>query len=221
MTTNSRPSALQAPGLQIFSMLKSSEEDGFMSSSLTLDSDNIIGVTENNRQEFYSTWRKPSLLSSRSVLHEYSPTIVGSNDSTFSPITVGKTTKFFNWDDIISRIFMQQPFGVTHQFFEEFRYSIITSHFLNDMNHYRLSLHLDQSIMNFHKSSTLLKNVPPKSVPFMATKYGKLAVVEDKKLYFRQNFNYLSMIITSYRVLTQLKKYCRKKNSPGLKRVVN
>lgn len=220
MTTNSRPSALQAPGLQIFSMLKSSEEDGFMSSSLTLDSDNIIGVTENNRQEFYSTWRKPSLLSSRSVLHEYSPTIVGSNDSTFSPITVGKTTKFFNWDDIISRIFMQQPFGVTHQFFEEFRYSIITSHFLNDMNHYRLSLHLDQSIMNFHKSSTLLKNVPPKSVPFMATKYGKLAVVEDKKLYFRQNFNYLSMIITSYRVLTQLKKYCRKKNSPGLKRVV-
>ncbi|QHS75433.1 Inp2p [Saccharomyces paradoxus] len=220
MTRNSRPPPLQALGLQISSKLKSGEEDGFMSSSLTLDSDTILSGSESNGQEFYSTWRKPSQLSSRSVLHEYSPTIVGSNDGTFSPIVVQKSTKFFNWDNIISRIFMQQPFSVTHQFFEEFQYSIITSHFLNDMNHYRLSLHLNQSIMNFHKSSALLKKVPPKSLPFMATKYGKLAVVENKKLYLKQNFNYLSMIIISYRVLRLLKKYCTKKNSPSLKRVV-
>lgn len=220
MARNSRPPLLHVSGLQIFSRLKSDEEDEFTNTSSNHDRDTILRASESNRQDFYSTWRKPSQLSSRSVLHEYSPTIVGSNDRIFSPIGFPKLTKNFDWNDIISKIFTQQPFAVINQFFEEFQYSIITSHFLNDMNHYRLSLHLNQSILNFNKSSIMLRKAPPKSLAFMATKYGKLAVIESKKIYFKQDFNYLSMILTSYRVLKQLKKCSTKNNSSGLRRVV-
>ncbi|CAI4048508.1 Inp2p SKDI_13G2930 [Saccharomyces kudriavzevii IFO 1802] len=221
MAINSRPPPLQVPGLQIFSKLKSDEEDGFISSSSTLGRDTISGIGDSNRQEFYSTWRKPSQLSSRSILNEYSPTIIGSNDRIFSPISVQSSTKSFNWDNTISEIFTQNPFSVIHQFFEEFQYSIITSHFLNDLNHYRLTLHLNQSIMNFHKSSAILQKVPLRSLAFLTTKYGKLAVVENKNIYIKQDFHYLSVLLTSYRVLRQLKKYCKKKNDSGLKRVLS
>ncbi|CAI4048758.1 hypothetical protein N7582_004465 [Saccharomyces uvarum] len=220
MARRSGSPLLQVPGLQIFSKLKSDEEDGFMSSSSTLNRDTIVGISEGNHQEFYSTWRKPSQLSSRSVLHEYSPTVIGSNGRIFEPLSFKIPTRHFNLDDIISKIFLQSPFGLIHQFFEEYQYSIITSHFLNDLNRYRLSLHINQSIMNLRESSVILKKVPVSSGAFMATKYGKLAVVEDKKMYFKRTFNHLSVMLTSYKILRQLKKCCREKSDPSLKRVV-
>ncbi|CAI1642660.1 inheritance of peroxisomes protein 2 [Saccharomyces pastorianus] len=220
MARSSRPPLLQVPGLQIFSKLKSDEEDGFMSSSSTLDRDTIVGISESNHQEFYSTWRKPSQLSNRSVLHEYSPTVIGSNGRIFTPLSFKIPARHFNWDDIISKIFLQPPFGLIHKFFEEYQYSIITSHFLNDLNRYRLSLHINQSIMNFREGSVILKKVPLNSGAFMATKYGKLAVVEEKKMYFKRTFDYISVMLTSYKLLRQLKKCCKEKSDPSLKRVV-
>ncbi|EJS44207.1 YMR163C [Saccharomyces arboricola H-6] len=218
MTRSSHLPLLQVPGLQIFSKLKSNDDEGFMSPSPTLDRDTLLGTSEGTRHEFYSTWRKPSQLSSQSVLNEYSPTII---DRNFSPMSAQASTKHMNWDVIISKIFLQQPFGIVYRFFEEFEYSIITSHFLNDLNHYRSLLYPNQSITNFHKSSAILKAVPLNSSAFVATKYGKLSVVENKKIFINQTFNYLSTILTSYRVFRQLKKYCKEKNNLGVKRIVS
>lgn len=202
-------SAIQFPGLQIFSSWKNNQRNrdqktssksqfasSFLLSEETLSSAMPLDSPPSN----FNQWRKFSDRNSIEF-HDYSPTVVNS-DSFERPEVLEKDKRnMINipfWDQVIGRVFNELPFCTNDQFLEEFQYAVISSDFLNG---FRFSFALKESIMDFHKRSEALGISSFSTFP---TKYGRLKASSVNKFYLVRTFDYFSTIFLAYKVLRSL-----------------
>ncbi|QLL30459.1 hypothetical protein HG536_0A02760 [Torulaspora globosa] len=201
---------VQFPGLQIFSSWKNSSKNvrNLQNTSKRpafnqhyLPSEETLVLAVHNDPNQFGSWVKfPERRSTD--LHDYSPTVVGSDCFEKYEIPQKPETAKF-WSKIISEIFRELPDDSNDQFIEEFQYTVISSDSLNDPNGFRFSFSAKKSIMDFHKSSSSLQRHDLATLP---TKYGRLRIFSPSRFTLIRTLDILSTVLCAWKLLRCLGK---------------
>lgn len=198
---------VQFPGLQIFSSWKNNSKNVRNATKRPalnqhyFPSEETLIVSVNNDMNQFGSWAKFAERKSTD-LHDYSPTVVGSD--CFEKYEVPQKPETVNfWSKIISEIFRELPENANDQFIEEFQYTVISSDFLNDPNGFRFSFTVKKSIMDFHKRSLSLQRHDLATLP---TKYGRLRLSSAGRFTLIRTLDILSTVLCAWKLLRCLGK---------------
>lgn len=203
---------VQFPGLQIFSSWKNSSKNvrslqntpnrsTFNSPFLTSEETLAFAIQNDNSLNQFGPWMK--FTDRKSVeLHDYSPTVVGSDFfERYDSSQKSETSNF--WKRVVCEVFKELPDSSNDQFTEEFQYTVISSDFLNDPNGFRFSFTGKKSIMDFHKRSPSFHRHELATVP---TKYGRLKVSSSGRFTLIRTLDFLTTVFAARKVLRCLMK---------------
>ncbi|QLQ78024.1 hypothetical protein HG537_0A02710 [Torulaspora globosa] len=192
---------VQFPGLQIFSSWKNNSKNVRSSKRPTFNhcfpsEETLILSVQNDLNQFGSLMRKSA------DLHDYSPTVVGSD--CFDKFEIPQKPEMVNfWSKIINGVFKDLPENVNDQFIEEFQYTVISSDFLNDPNGFRFTFTGKKSIMDFHKPSLSFERYDLDTLP---TKYGRLIISSPGRFTLIRTLDILSTVLCAWKLLRCLGK---------------
>jgi len=199
---------LYNPGLQLFTDADKDEDILYKNGNVqklsqTKNMDNGPEVDCIVDQDILLSIKQRDISLSKSVhFSDSSPTIVPESPYV-SNSTYGNSISPF-WNNIISLVFKDLPYSDDDQFKEEFKYNIISSSFLHDLNSYIHPLKPKSSILDLNNQENQKMNKNVKMT--RKTRYGRLIKVTNYKFMLIESLDYRNIIFSCLKVIYSLRK---------------
>ncbi|SMN19212.1 similar to Saccharomyces cerevisiae YMR163C INP2 Peroxisome-specific receptor important for peroxisome inheritance [Maudiozyma saulgeensis] len=199
---------LYSPGLQLFMENDPNADILYSTSNINkslkaTNKNDYSQATCVNNQDILASIKERDISLPKSVhFNDSSPTIV--SDSPY--LTNHGFENFVSpfWNNIIESVFKDLPYNGDNQFIEEFKYNVISSSFLHDLNSYIHPIKPKSSILDFNNKDNEKLN---KTIKLSKkTRYGKIAKKVNYRFVLIGTLDYSSTVFSCLKVMYSLKK---------------